>query len=94
MATIHVSKDDAIRDFAGLLAHVRLGTEIVIESETRAVAVVRPAVSAPGPGRLLSEVIAAAETRSSSAPLDGSFAGDLEEVINSHPEPLNPPALD
>jgi antitoxin (DNA-binding transcriptional repressor) of toxin-antitoxin stability system len=93
MATIHISEADAVRDFAGLMAHVRLGAEVVIEFETRAVAVVRPAVPS-GPGRLLSEVIAAAETRGSSALLDGSFAHDLEEVINSHREPLNPPAWD
>jgi hypothetical protein len=54
---------------------------------------VRPAVPA-GPGRLLSEIIAAAETRGSSTLLDGSFARDLEEAINCHSEPLNPPAWD
>lgn len=91
MATIHISEADAARDFPGLMAHVRLGEEVVIESDARAVAVVRPAVPA-GPGRLLSEVIAAAETRASSALLDGNFARDLEEVIDSHPEPLNPPS--
>jgi len=32
MATIHISEADAVRDFAGLLVHVRLGAEIVIES--------------------------------------------------------------
>lgn len=85
MATIRISEDEAARDFAGLMAHVRLGAEIVIEFESRALAVVRPAIPA-GPGRLLSELIAAAETRGSSALLDGSFAHDLEEVINSRPE--------
>jgi len=93
MATIYISEADAARDFAGLMAHVRLGTEIVIESETRAVAVLRPAVPA-GPGRLLSEVIAAAEMRGSSALLDGSFACGLEEVIDSHREPLDAPTWD
>ncbi len=90
MGTIRISEAEAIRDIAGLLAQVRLGTEIVIESEACAVAVVRPAVPA-GPGRLLSELIAAAETRGSSALLDGNFAHDLEEVINGHPEPLEIP---
>ena len=93
MATIHISEAEAARDFAGVMAHVRLGAEVVIENETRAVAVVRPAVPAD-PGRLLSEIIAAAESRGSSALLDGDFARDLEEVINSHPEPLDPPAWD
>ncbi len=93
MATIHISEADAARDFAGLMAHVRLGAEIVIESEARAVAVVRPAFPS-GPGRLLSEVIAAAEMRGSSTLLDGSFTRDLEEVLQSHHEALNPPAWD
>ncbi|MCL2661237.1 MAG: hypothetical protein FWD64_12085 [Acidobacteriaceae bacterium] len=93
MATIHISEDEAARNFAGLMAHVRLGAEIVIENEARPVAVVRPAV-AVGPGRLLSEIIAAAEARGSSTVLDGSFSRELEDVINSHPEPLNPPAWD
>ena len=93
MATIRISEADAARDFAGLMAHVRLGEEVVIESDARAVAVVRPAAPA-GPGRLLSELIAAAESRGSSALLDGDFARDLEEAVSSHPEPLNPPSWD
>lgn len=93
MAVIHISEADAARDFAGLMAQVRLGAEVVIENEARAVAVVRPAVPA-GPGRLLSELIAAAESRGSSTVLDGGFARDLEEAVNSHPEPLDSPSWD
>jgi antitoxin (DNA-binding transcriptional repressor) of toxin-antitoxin stability system len=93
MAVIRISEADAARDFAGLMAQVRLGSEVVIENEARAVAVVRPAVPAD-PGRLLSELIAAAELHGSSALLDGAFARDLEEVVNSHPEPLDPPSWD
>ena len=93
MATIHISEADAARDFAGLMARVRLGAEFVIENDARAVAVVRPAVLS-GPGHLLSEIAAAAEARGSSALLDGSFARDLEEAVNSHTEPLNPPSWD
>ena len=33
MAVIHISEADAARDFAGLMAHVRAGAEIVIESD-------------------------------------------------------------
>ena len=93
MATIHITEAEAARDFAGLMARVRLGVEVVIESDARAVAVLRPAVPA-GPGRLLSEIIAESEAHGSSAVLDGNFARELEEVIKSHPEPLNPPAWD
>lgn len=32
MATIHISEEEAARDFPGLLARVRAGAEIVIES--------------------------------------------------------------
>ena len=46
MATIHIAEADAARDFAALMAHARLGAEVVIEKEARAVAVVRPAVPA------------------------------------------------
>jgi len=44
MATIHISEAEAIRDFAGLLARVHLGAEIVIESSTYPAAVLRAAV--------------------------------------------------
>ncbi len=90
MATIHISEAEAVRDFAGLMARVRLGAEIVIESESRAVAVVRPAVPA-GPGRLLSESLRRAKELGSTVTLDGGFARDLEAVVNSHPEPLQDP---
>ena len=40
---IHISEEEAARDFAGLMARVRAGAEVVIESDARAVAVVRPA---------------------------------------------------
>jgi len=91
MATIRISEAEAIRNFAGLMAQVRLGTEVVIEKDERAVAVVRPAAS---PGRLLSEVIAAAEARGSSALLDGEFAIDVEKAVEAHREPLNAPQWD
>ncbi len=93
MATIQISEADAARDFAGLMAQVRLGAEVVIENEARAVAVVRPAAPA-SPARLLSEIIAAAESRGSSALLDGDFACDLEGAVAAHPEPLDPPSSD
>ena len=92
MEIIHISEAEAARDFAGVLARVRAGAEVVIESDARAVAVVRPA--AMQPGRLLSESIASAEARGSTATLDGDFARDLQDVIDTHREPLNPPEWD
>jgi len=44
------------------------------------------------PGHLLSESIALAEAHGSTVTLDGDFGRDLEEIINSHREPLSPPA--
>ena len=41
MATIHISEAEAASDFAGLMARVRAGEEIVIESDNRPVAVIR-----------------------------------------------------
>jgi antitoxin (DNA-binding transcriptional repressor) of toxin-antitoxin stability system len=88
MAVVHISEAEAVRDFAGLLARVRAGEEVVIDSDARAIAVVRLAATQPGPGRLLSESLASAEARGSTVTLDGDFGRDLEAVINSHPEPL------
>jgi len=89
MATIHISEADAYRDFAGLLARVRAGAEVVIESATSPAIVVRTAVE-PSPRRL-SESLRLAKEHGSTVTLDGGFARDLEAVVNSHPEPLENP---
>jgi len=44
MAVIHISESDAVRDFAGLLARVRAGAEVVIEDGSLAVAVLHTPV--------------------------------------------------
>jgi antitoxin (DNA-binding transcriptional repressor) of toxin-antitoxin stability system len=88
---IHISEAEAARDFAGLLARVRAGDEIVIGDAAHLVAVVRPAEPHV---RLLSESLRLAREHASTATLDEDFARDLEEAINSHREPLNPPAWD
>jgi antitoxin (DNA-binding transcriptional repressor) of toxin-antitoxin stability system len=52
MAVIHISEAEAVRDFATLLAHVRAGTEVIIESELAPVAVLVPPAdqtAEPGP---------------------------------------------
>jgi prevent-host-death family protein len=88
---IHISEAEAARDFASLLARVREGAEVVIESDSRPVAVVRPAEPYV---RLLSESLRLARERGSTATLDGEFGKDVEDGIESHREPLNPPAWD
>jgi len=84
METIHISEADAVRDFAGLLAHARLGTEIVIESVNYPPMVLRTA--AP-PRRSISESIALAEARTKELGykpvMDADFAADLEEIIRN-----------
>ena len=89
---IHISEVEATNDFASLMARVREGAEVIIENDARPVAVLRSAE--PHPGRLLSESIALAEAYGSTVTLDGDFGRDLEEIINSHREPLNPLAWD
>lgn len=94
MATIHISEADAARDFAGLMARVRAGAEIVIESDTYPAAVLRAAEPLR---RSISECIALAkkheEETGESPVLDPDFATDVEEIVNSR-KPWNPPAWD
>ena len=85
---IHVSDEEAARDFASLFERVREGAEVVIESNALPVAVMRPAE--PAPGRLLSESLCLAREHGSTATLDPEFGKDVEAAINSHREPLNP----
>ena len=83
MATIHISEEEAIRDFAGLLAHAHQGTEILIEKDAAPTILLRKA--ALPRGRLLSEPIALAEAHFKElgyAPvMDAAFAADLEDII-------------
>ncbi len=94
MATIHISEAEAARDFPGLMARVRAGAEIVIESDARAVAVVRPASDEFRP-RLLSESIALAKKHAEELGyeprMDPEFAADLKEIIDNR-KPWNPTA--
>jgi len=94
MAVIYISEADAARDFPGLMARVREGAEVVIESDARAVAVVRPAAAEFRP-RLLSESIALAKKHAEEVGyeprMDPEFAADLEEIIRNR-RPWNPPA--
>ena len=92
MATIRISEADAARDFAGLPACVREGTEVVIESDARAIAIVRPAGDEFRP-RTLSESIALARKQAEDSgqelTMSPEFAADLEEIIRNR-RPWNP----
>jgi antitoxin (DNA-binding transcriptional repressor) of toxin-antitoxin stability system len=89
---LHISDADAANDFPALLDRVRSGAEIVIEHDTRPVAVLHAAEPVR---RTISECIALAkvhEEESGRAPtLDADFAADMEEIF-THRKPWNPPA--
>jgi hypothetical protein len=86
MATFRISEDDAARDFAGLLARVRTGAEIVIESNACPGAVLH--ASTP-PRRSIEECIALLPA-DSTATIDEDFASDVAAAVEAHREPLNP----
>ena len=90
MATIRISEAEAIRDFAGLLARVRAGAEIVIESGSAPVAVLHT----PAPARRSIEDCIALLPEDSSATIDEDFSRDVQQAVAAHREPLNPPAWD
>jgi len=69
---------------------VRAGAEIVIESGKLPVAVIHAPVP---PRRSISECIALLP-EDSTATIDPDFARDVEAAVESHREPLEPPAWD
>jgi prevent-host-death family protein len=81
---IHISEADAASDFGSLMARVREGTEIIIESESKPIAVL---VSAGPVHRRITECIALAkahEEATGEVPvLDADFAEDVEEIIKN-----------
>jgi antitoxin (DNA-binding transcriptional repressor) of toxin-antitoxin stability system len=92
MATIHIPEAEAARNFAAVISHVRAGGDVAIEDHGETVAIVsRPTRR---PGMLLSEAIARAEARGSTATIDEDFARDVAAAIEAHREPLDPPAWD
>jgi antitoxin (DNA-binding transcriptional repressor) of toxin-antitoxin stability system len=90
MATFRISETEAARDFPGLLARVRAGEEVVIESGSYPIAVLH--VASP-PRRTIEECIALLPA-DSKATIDDDFAGDVAAAVAAHCEPLNPPAWD
>ena len=63
--------------------------EVIVAQDHRPVAVIK---TPQGAGRLLSEAIALAEARGSTATLDEGFMKDVEEGIASRSQPSTPPA--
>lgn len=91
MAQVHMSEAELARDLHAVLEKVRQGAEVIVERDATPLAVIK----APEfRGRPIDECIASAKARSSHVTLDEDFGKDLEDIINSHREPLNPPAWD
>jgi hypothetical protein len=91
MAEQHMSGAEVAKDFAAVLEGVvRQGFEAVVEHDRHPVAVLRSALP---PRRKISEVLALMPKRSA-ATMDADFARDVEAAIESHREPLEPPAWD
>jgi antitoxin (DNA-binding transcriptional repressor) of toxin-antitoxin stability system len=87
--TVHMTDAELARDVPGVLAKVRQGVEVVIEQDSRPIAVLKsPEVK----GRKISEVIAALEASGAHAVIDDEFARDVQAGINAHREPWNPPS--
>ena len=90
---IHISEEEAARNFTDVLTRVRAGAEVVIDGREPIVIAVRR--TKPEPGRLLSESIALAKKHAEEMGyeprMDPDFAADLEEIIRNR-RPWNPPA--
>jgi antitoxin (DNA-binding transcriptional repressor) of toxin-antitoxin stability system len=87
--TLRITEAELARDIHAVLEKVRQGVEVVIEQDTRPVAVIKaPVVN----GRKISEVIAALEASGAHAVLGEDFARDVEEGIQARRQPWNPPS--
>ena len=90
MATFRISEAEAARDFAGLLARVRAGADVVIESDSYPIAVLHT----PAPPRRSIEECISLLPVDSPATIDEDFASDVATAVAAHREPLDLPAWD
>ena len=88
MGTLHISEAELARDVHAVLAKVQQGIEVIVEQDHRPVATIRAPISK---GRPLSESIALAEARGTTAIPDAGFMKDVEEGIAERSRPWNPP---
>jgi hypothetical protein len=95
VATVRITEAELARDLHDVLSQVQEGIEVIVEQDHRPVAVIK---TPQGPGRKISACIAMAkayEEKLGHAPVpDPDFARDLQAAIDSHRDPLNPPAWD
>ena len=88
MGTLRITEAELARDIHAVLAKVQTGVEVIVEQDHRTVAVISSPLSQ---GRLLSESIALAEARGTTAFPDEGFLKDVEEGIAERSQPWNPP---
>jgi antitoxin (DNA-binding transcriptional repressor) of toxin-antitoxin stability system len=82
--TLRITEAELARDIHAVLAKVQTGVEVIVERDHRPVAPIRT----PLPhGRLLSESIALAEARGTTAIPDEGFMKDVEEGIAERSRP-------
>jgi antitoxin (DNA-binding transcriptional repressor) of toxin-antitoxin stability system len=91
MSTVRITETELAHNVHAVLEKVQQGVEVIVEQDHRPVAVIRTPV---GPGRKISEVIAALEASGAAAILDEDFAQDVKESVQSYREPWNPRSVD
>ena len=88
--TVRITEAELARDLHAVLEKVQQGSEVIVELEDhRPVAV----ISSPVPkARLLSDSIALAEARGTTAVPDEGFVKDVTEGIAERSKPWTPPS--
>jgi antitoxin (DNA-binding transcriptional repressor) of toxin-antitoxin stability system len=94
LPVVRISEAELARNVRSVIARVETGAEVVIERDSRPVAVLRAAAPVR---RTISECIALAkaheEETGQSPVLDPDFAEDVEDIIRNR-KPWNPPSWD
>jgi antitoxin (DNA-binding transcriptional repressor) of toxin-antitoxin stability system len=88
---MHITEAELALDVHGVLEKVRLGVEVIVEQDSRPVAVIKPPEIRR---RKMSEIVAAMEASGASAQLDENFARDVEEAAKAYRQPWNPSSSD
>jgi len=91
MATLRITETELARDVHAVLAKVQEGVEVIVEQDHRPVATIR---RPPPGGRLLSESIALADERGTTAIPDEGFMHDVEKGIAERSKPWAPATLE
>jgi antitoxin (DNA-binding transcriptional repressor) of toxin-antitoxin stability system len=90
--TVRITEAELARDVRAVMEKVEQGSEVIIEQEDhRPVAVIH---ALRRTGRPITEILAEARKRNSTATLDEDFGRDLEEIIAAHQQPWQPPSWD